>query len=90
MTDGYTFNEARDGDRLRRQLDVIKDAMGDGHPHTLAELARVAECSTASASARIRDMRKAKHGGAVIDRAYVGNGVWSYTTRVPKLARSKP
>jgi len=76
--DGDTFNEARDGDRLRRQLDIIKAAMQDGNGHTLSELANLASCSTASASARVRDLRKLKHGGHTIGRAYMGKGVWSY------------
>jgi len=78
MPDGSTFNEARDGDRLRRQLDIIQDAMQDGNGHTLADLAKLAECSTASASARVRDLRKAKHGSHSITRTYVADGVWVY------------
>lgn len=77
--DGETFDEKRDGARLQHQLSIVRDIMLDGRPHTLAELAEAAQCSTASSSARVRDLRKIKHGGHTISRTYIGGGVWQYT-----------
>lgn len=31
-----------------------------------------------SVSARVRDLRKAKYGSHIVDRRYVGNGVYEY------------
>ena len=76
--DGRTFNERRDGARLRRKLDIVRRVMADGQPHTLRELARAAKCSTAGASARVRDLRKARYGGRCVLRSHVGRGVWVY------------
>jgi putative component of toxin-antitoxin plasmid stabilization module len=36
-------------------------------------------------SARVRDLRKAKYGAHIVDRRYVGHGVWEY--RLGKGAR---
>jgi hypothetical protein len=58
--------EPQDLPRLERQLDIVRNAMRHGKTWTLAELAKLAGCSVASASARIRDLRKLKHGGWVI------------------------
>lgn len=76
--DGATFSEPRDGSRLRRQLDAVKMLMADGVPHTLREIAERCQCSEASASARLRDLRKLQQGGYTVDRKYVTNGIWEY------------
>jgi hypothetical protein len=76
--DGVTYDHALDGSRLTRQLAKVAAFMADGRPHTLAELAEAAECSEASASARVRDLRKARFGGHVVERKRVGTGLWSY------------
>jgi hypothetical protein len=77
--DGETYNENRDKGRLQRQLTAIKAIMMDHKPHTLAELAKEADCMTTSASARVRDLRKAKHGSHTIMRRCLGGGLWEYT-----------
>jgi hypothetical protein len=77
--DGATYDKARDGGRLQRQLATIKGIMFDHKPHTLTELAGCAGCLTTSASARVRDLRKKKHGGHTVTRKNIGGGVWEYT-----------
>ena len=77
--DGATYDEKRDKGRLQRQLATIKGIMFDHQPHTLTELAGIAGCLTTSASARVRDLRKAKHGGHTITKQNIGGGVWEYT-----------
>lgn len=76
--DGQTFIQWRDGERLSRQLAIVRSVMADGRPHTLAELAEAAGASVASVSARLRDFRKARFGAHIVTREYVGGGVWRY------------
>jgi len=75
---GITYSAPRDGARLRRQLGIVKSIMSDGQPHTLDELSKAAACSVASASARVRDLRKAKFGAYLIGRTYISHGLWTY------------
>jgi hypothetical protein len=76
--DGATYNEARDGARLRSQLERVKAALSDGQWWTLAQLARASGGSEASVSARLRDLRKDRFGAHVIERQHVECGLWSY------------
>lgn len=76
--DGRTFSAPRDGERLAKHLDKVKAFMLDGEWRTLAEIASQVGCSEASASARLRDLRKARFGGYVVEREYVANGLWQY------------
>lgn len=73
---GETFDPARDGARLTAHLQRVRDLMADGRWRTLAEIAAAAGCSEASASARLRDLRKQ---GKTVARAYVPSGrLWRY------------
>ena len=45
---------------------------------TLAELAAEAQGSEAAVSARLRDLRKKRYGQHIVERKYVGNGLWAY------------
>lgn len=76
--DGTTFNPVRDFDRLNSQLKAVKWCLDDGAWWSLAELGREAQGSTASVSARIRDLRKPKFGKHEIQRRYLRDGVWVY------------
>lgn len=76
--DGYTFNEARDGDRLRAQHARVFNVLRSGEWLTLAKLADLTGDPPASISARIRDFRKPKFGGHTVDRRYVSKGLWEY------------
>lgn len=76
--DGATYVPTRDGTRLRRQLDIVRRAMQDLREHTLSELSMLTRGTTASISARLRDLRKAKHGGYTIIRRSLGRGIHSY------------
>lgn len=67
---GATFDEKRDGPRLTRQLDRVRDFMADRRWHTLGEISKACEAPEASVSARLRDL-KAEH-------RYVGKGLWEY------------
>lgn len=67
---GATFDAKRDGPRLTRQLDRVRDFMADRRWHTLKEIGDALDAPQASVSARLRDL-KAEH-------RYVGKGLWEY------------
>lgn len=75
---GETYEPARDGDRLRAQLGRTRAVMLDGEWHTLHELAARTGDPEASVSARLRDLRKPKFGGWIVEREYVADGLWRY------------
>lgn len=81
---GDTYEPEFDAARLRGQLADIYARMSDGAWHTLRELAFVCGCSEASASARLRDLRKKRFGGHTIERRRVGDpkrGLFAYRMR---------
>ena len=76
--DGRTFNVADDGQRLTRQLDLVQRCLQDGQWWTLTALAAVTGGSEAGVSARIRDLKKPRFGGYVIEKERVSGGLWRY------------
>ncbi len=76
--DGATYEPDRDNARLSSMLQRVKDVMLDGRWHTLAELARLCDGSEAGVSARLRDLRKPKFGGLLVEREYVVTGLHRY------------
>jgi hypothetical protein len=83
--DGETFNQQRDGERLQGQFERVRNLMLDGKWRTLAEIAEEAHCPEASASSRLRDARKPKFGGYLVERKYVERGLWAYRFRFGQL-----
>lgn len=75
---GATYDEQRDGSRLRVQLEAVKAIMLRTGWITLADLAEQANAPESSVSARIRDLRKSQFGGYTIDKEYVSRGLWRY------------
>lgn len=82
MFGGATFNESQDGARLRTQLARVGSVVADGRWHTLAELASACGGSETAISARLRDFRKPKFGGYVVERQRVRGGLWQYRVSV--------
>ncbi len=77
--DGATIEPAVDAPRLGGQLRAVLQIMSTGSWITLAALAGWAQCSEASASARLRDLRKKRHGGYVVERKRIGqSGLFRY------------
>jgi hypothetical protein len=76
--DGATYDHAQDSMRLRSQLQAVRAVMSDGQWHTIPELARKGRGSESSISARIRDMRKEKFGGATVERRRITGGLYEY------------
>ena len=75
---GETYDHNRDGDRLNRQARLVFNLMKDGRWRTLAAIATIVDEPEASVSARLRDLRKKRFGERVVDKRYVGNGLWEY------------
>lgn len=80
---GETFDPELDGPRLARQLNRVKTLMLDGHWRTLRQIAYVVGGSEAGISARLRDLRKPKFGGYLVERrrsrdAAADAGLWEY------------
>jgi hypothetical protein len=76
--DGTTYEPARDRDRLFAQLADVKAFMADGQWHTLGEIAAATGHPQASVSARLRDLRRLKHGGYDVQKRHIKNGLWEY------------
>lgn len=59
--------------------------MSDAKWRTLGEVAKETGAPEASISARLRDLRKEKFGGYLVERKYHGDGLWAYRVmqRVP-------
>lgn len=69
---------ASDTVRLSGQLERVRNQMADGRWMTLAYLADLVGGSEAGISARIRDLRKPRFGGYVVERRRVSGGLWEY------------
>jgi len=78
---GSTYNEARDGARLSKQLKAVHDVMCDGKRRSLRQLADDAQCPEASASARFRDLRRL---GFPVRDENLGRGTWIYWLEIEK------
>ena len=83
--DGETYDQGLDGPRLTSQLERVKRyVLGlEGKWTTLRALA-LRFGSEASVSARLRDLRKEKYGGYVVERKRLGAGLWVYRVLPPK------
>ena len=69
---GDTFSPSLDAARLTKQLARVQALMRDREWRTLAEIGfEVGAVSEAGVSARLRDLRKAKHGGYTVERRRV-------------------
>jgi len=76
--DGETYSHDRDHERLARQQSAVFETMLAGRWLTLKELALLAGAPEASVSARLRDLRKSRFGGHVVERRYVRKGLYEY------------
>lgn len=83
--DGTTYDRALDGQRLGTQLERVRALMADGQWRTLAEIAAAVGGSEAGVSARLRDMRKVKFGGADVRGRRREPGLWEYAVVEPVL-----
>lgn len=78
---GITAKRALDDYRLKSLLHRVYRLMYDHRWRTLAEIQKEVGGSEAGVSARLRDLRKEKFGGHVIEKRRKGEGkrgLWSY------------
>lgn len=76
--DGRTYARERDKTRLNAQQTAVFNAMRDGQWRTLARIHACTGAPEASISARLRDARKPKFGGHIVERRYVERGLFEY------------
>lgn len=76
--DGDTFNPYRDEERLNQQMRRVFSVMRDQRWRSLRAIADMTGDPEASVSARLRDFRKPKFGGLILNRRYVSDGVFEY------------
>ena len=76
--DGATYATPRDTARLNRQAQAVYDVMADHAWRTLGQIADATGEPEASISARLRDLRKPRFGGHIVEREYLADGVWRY------------
>lgn len=72
--DGATYDPDADHDRLAKQLRRVYLFMADEQWHTSVAIEQGTNIWWSSASARVRDLRKAKFGAHTILRRSVGDG----------------
>ena len=79
--DGATYDAKLDQERLGRQLKKVFELMADHEWRTLSEMEAHLWEPQASISARIRDLRKKRFGGYLIQRRRRGEaerGIFEY------------
>ena len=79
--DGVTYNHKFDYARLNKQAQNVYRLMCDGKWRTLQEISDAVKAPQASVSARLRDLRKPKFGGFLVNRRARGmreKGLFEY------------
>lgn len=78
--DGATISEDPDAPRrLTGQMLRVARIMRDGEWRTLNTIAVLAAPATeAAVSARLRDLRKPRHGSHVVEKRLAAPGLWEY------------
>lgn len=87
---GATFDATLDAARLGAQMARVRDLMADGRWRTLREIAQATGAPEASVSARLRDLRKERHGSHVVEarrrKGAESKGLWEYRVPLPAAA----
>ena len=84
-TFGPAYEEAKDGKRIKKQHEVIRDFMLENtNWFTLAELHSLLQYPEASISAQLRHLRKEKFGSYKVDKRRRTVGTWEYHIEKPK------
>jgi hypothetical protein len=75
---GKTYEPAKDEARLKTQLERVRALCLDGRWRTLHEIAEAVHGSEAGVSARLRDLRRQRFGGFLVERRRVSGGLHEY------------
>ena len=76
--DGSDYVHERDSVRLTGQLKRIYEQIKDGEWYTLNAIAEGTEDPPASVSAQLRNLRKERFGGHIIEKKHLNNGLYIY------------
>jgi hypothetical protein len=79
--DGRTYEPERDYVRHSGQLKRVYNLMQDGQWRTLDHVVARTGGTVASASARLRDLRKAKYGAFEVKRRHIERGLFEYRVK---------
>lgn len=90
-TFGPAYSETIDGERIRKQHEVIRDLCLDGRWRTLGEISAATGYPPASVSAQLRHLRKGQFGSYRVEkqRTELHPGLWLYRVLEP-LPASPP
>jgi hypothetical protein len=92
-TFGPAYEAAVDRDRLKRQMDIIRDVMLSANECgetwlTLKEIEALTHYGQASISAQLRHCKKPQFGGYILEKRRRGNvksGLWEYRLSKPEV-----
>lgn len=85
--DGSTYSPEHDEERLSSLLERVKALMSDETARTLAQIVAKTGGTEASVSARLRDLRKPRFGGFIVEKEPMGDrtkGLFVYSVKPPK------
>lgn len=89
-TFGPAYNERLDGERVHKQMDVIRDLMIDGKERTLQDIEALTGYPQSSISAQLRHLRKQRFGGYQVFKRRVGEtGLYVYWLLKPAVTQTK-
>ncbi len=75
---GGDYNHERDCARLSEQHTRIRNLMLDSNWRTLADISQITGDPPASVSAQLRHLRKPRFGSYVVEKEYLGDGLYQY------------
>lgn len=75
---GAGYNTGEDHSRLSIQYQRIFTLMEDAEWRTLDQISALTTDPPASVSAQLRHMRKKRFGSHVVERRYLGHGLYEY------------
>lgn len=75
---GADYNRVQDRERLTGQILRIYDLMKDGKWRTLGQIENFTGAPQASISAQLRNLRKPRFGGYVVEKQNLGEGLFQY------------
>ena len=81
-TFGDSYNPNKDGQRIKKQHEKIRDIMIDGVWRTLSNIESLTSYPQASISAQLRHLRKQKFGGYIVLKRRKGIGLWEYKIKL--------
>jgi hypothetical protein len=82
-TFGPAYCKGKDGNRIAKQIDAIRDYMLNTEWKALAEIEFALGYPQASISADLRHLRKERFGNYQVDKQRRTEGTWEYRVRRP-------